>query len=166
MLTGVNQRQQDSDQKPEKIQRPNPQDAPHVKEAQVELSALFLLTEQELGDQVSAEEEEEVHTKSSGGGRARNQARERNTARRKISRVAAPQGVKDENGKESKKTKAIQLRTIETFALRTCIVPGFRRCGDGHSWAVEILASGRKLPCFVSAQGSFLTKQARSFAGT
>jgi hypothetical protein len=51
-----------------------------------------------------------------------------------MGRVATPARVKNENGKESDGTKAIQFRTLETFAPGTCIVAASRRCrnGDGH----------------------------------
>jgi hypothetical protein len=111
-----------SDQKTKKIQRPDTQDAPQVKEAQVEFSAQFLFAEPEFGNQVSAEQEKRVYSEPTGRSRARNQPAVADAARRKMGRVAAPARVKNKNGKESNETKAIRSRTIETFAPGTCIV--------------------------------------------
>jgi hypothetical protein len=93
-----------------KIQRPDTQDAPQVKEAQVESSAQFLFAEPEFGNQVSAEQEEKVYSEPTGRSRARNQPAVADAARRKMGSVAAPARVKNENGKESNETKAIQFR--------------------------------------------------------
>jgi|SRR5580658_6090236 hypothetical protein len=96
--------------RPKKYQQPDTQDAPQVKEAQVEFSAQFLFAEPEFGNQVSAEQEEKVYSEPTGRSRARNQPAVAYAARRKMGRVAAPARVKNENGKESSETKAIQSR--------------------------------------------------------
>jgi hypothetical protein len=87
---GVDQREQYSDQKTKKIQRPDTQDAPQVKEAQVELSVQFPFAEPEFGNQVSAEQEEKAYSEPTGRSRARNQPAVADAARRKMGRVAAP----------------------------------------------------------------------------
>jgi hypothetical protein len=102
---GVDQREQYSDQKTKKIQRPDTQDAPQVKEAQVEFSAQFLFAEPEFGNQVSAEQEEKVYSEPTGRSRARNQPAVADAARRKMGSVAAPARVKNEMAKKATKRR-------------------------------------------------------------
>jgi hypothetical protein len=105
-LTRISQGKQYSDQQTEKIQRPNPQDAPCVEQTQVNFPALFMFAKQKLGNQIGAQEKEKINAKSSRRSRTRNQGTERDAASREIGRISANR-VKNEDSKEREKTKAI-----------------------------------------------------------
>src|SRR5580704_3620859 len=97
------------------IERPNAQNSPDVKRAQIQRSHQIFLAQQQLGDQVGTEYEEQAHAERTRRADSRYKTRqERRQAKLRPKRRIMRKRVMQEHHQEGEKTELVQFRMVET----------------------------------------------------